>query len=183
MFNIPSFLRYTRTQTNLSYFPVSSTDQQEYMPDPSGAFLTTSAPPPQQQQQQQQQHHHHHHQPQQQQQHQTFILPIRGLASGASTVPNSPVVLDGLLPPNFIPQTLTNSRGVSTPISRSSGLPSMGTHSGMSSYPRKPASRVPEQRPAPPGRCTATHWHRIIGRNSLNHSHHWRRLGGAINRL
>jgi len=45
---------------------------------------------------------------------------------------NSPIVLDGPLPPNFIPRTLTNSRGVSTPISRSAGLLCMGTHSGMS---------------------------------------------------
>ena len=96
------------------------------MPDPTGDYLTprhAPAPLPQQQQQ---------HQPRQPQPHQTPILPIRGLASGAPTVPNSPVVLDGPLPPNFIPQTLTNSRGVSTPFSRSTDLPGMGTHGGMS---------------------------------------------------
>ena len=122
------------------------------MPDPSGAFLTTSGPPPPQQQQHHQQQQQQYHQPrQQQQQHQTPILPIRGLSSGAPTVPNSPVILNGPIPPNFVPQTLTNSRGV-TPISRSAGLPGMGTHDGMSTpvIPGNPPPVFPSTGP-PPG--------------------------------
>jgi len=102
------------------------------------------------------------------------------LAGSAPTTPNSPIVLDGPLPPNFIPRTLTNSCGVSTPISRSAGLLCMGTHSGMSI----PLSRLLCSLAAarPPRRCTATRWRRLgIGRNSLNNSHHRRRLCGAIN--
>ena len=104
------------------------------MPDHSGDFLTprhTPAPLPQQHHQQQQQQQRY--QPRQQ----TPVLPVRGPGlqydtNNVPTAPSSPVVLNGPIPPNFIPQTLTNSRGVSTPISRSAGLPGMGTHSGMS---------------------------------------------------
>ena len=46
-------------------------------------------------------------------------------------MPNSPVIFDGPLPSNFIPQTLTNPRCVSNPISCLTSLPNMGTHSGM----------------------------------------------------
>jgi len=97
------------------------------MPDPSGDFLTpchTPTPLPQQQQ---------HYQPRQQ----TPVLPARGPGlqydtNNVPTAPSSPVVLNGPLPPNFIPQTLINSRGVSPPIARSAGLSGMGTYSGMS---------------------------------------------------
>ena len=55
-------------------------------------------------------------------------------------------------PPNFIPQTLTDSCGVSTPISRSAGLPGMATHSGMSTpvIPGNPPPVFPSSGP-PPG--------------------------------
>ncbi|KIM40597.1 hypothetical protein M413DRAFT_164568 [Hebeloma cylindrosporum] len=120
------------------------------MPDPSGDFLTPRhipSPLPQQHHQQQQRH-----QPQQQQQQQTPILPVRGLqydTSGAPTVPNSPVVLDGPLPPNFIPQTLTNSRGVSTPFSRSSGLPGMSGGMSTPVIPGNPPPVFPSSAPPP----------------------------------
>lgn len=42
------------------------------------------------------------------------------------TQPNTPVTLTGPLPPGFIPQTLTDARGVSTPIYQPSVLPGMG---------------------------------------------------------
>ncbi|KAJ3482447.1 hypothetical protein NLJ89_g12138 [Agrocybe chaxingu] len=77
--------------------------------------------------------------------HGTPVLPVRPPirspydfdTSGIPTAPNSPVqsaavsggmpiVLDGPPPPGFIPQMITDNRGVSTPLTGWTGLPGMG---------------------------------------------------------
>lgn len=45
---------------------------------------------------------------------------------GVPTQPNTPIVLNGPLPPGFVPHTLTDANGVSTPIWQAGNLPAMG---------------------------------------------------------
>ncbi|KAF8968038.1 hypothetical protein BDZ97DRAFT_1800600 [Flammula alnicola] len=76
---------------------------------------------------------HHAPQPLPPQQQHSQPLPVRPRvgaydSNGMDTEPNSPVDNNAYrhLPPNFIPQTLTDNRGISTPISHPGVLPGMG---------------------------------------------------------